>query len=169
MRFDNFSQLFETQPPRILQRGAPLRVGDLRIRPGLQQQPGHFLLVRSAVVEQDRFLQGGPAWIINVIQRDPGVDEDLHGLNMAMLAGWDQRRPAIEVQALHVRPVLYGELQDLVEPLGPGIEKGRILQGVLGVDVATGGNQFPHQFHVVVLGCADQPLVQFFLFSRVKA
>ena len=71
----------------VLQGRMSLRVPDSGVCARRQELPDHILLSRSAVVEEDGFLHGGPAEVVDVVYRHPGCDQDPHRLGVAVFAG----------------------------------------------------------------------------------
>jgi FkbM family methyltransferase len=119
----------------MIERCRSLAVGNPHVR-ALRDEQAHDLGVRGpAVAENDGFEQRGPAQPVDMVDVDRGVEQDAHRLDMAVMGGRDQRRPAIAVDRLEVGPMRERQAQDRIAPFGSCIEIWAVVDPVLRVDV----------------------------------
>ena len=61
----------------------PVAIGDRRVGAGLKQKPHDLGMHRPAVAEDHSLQQRGPAEPIDVVDVDPGREQNLHGIRHA--------------------------------------------------------------------------------------
>ncbi|VVT58189.1 hypothetical protein BOS5A_200461 [Bosea sp. EC-HK365B] len=79
----------------MFERGGALAVGKVAARTGADQCPHRLDMARPAIAEDHRLDQGGPAEIVDMVERRAGRDQFAHHAVMAEMGGRDQSRAEI--------------------------------------------------------------------------
>ncbi len=101
------------------QRPDAVLVGDVDVRAVLDEQADDGLVGRPAVGQDDGLEQGRPAEPVDVVDVDVGLRQQVaDDLDVAALAGRDQRRATEAVGEGRIGPGLVDQAQDVEEALG---------------------------------------------------
>ena len=134
------------------ERRHAVAVGDVDIGAGFGEEPDDLGMSRAAVAEDHRLEQRGPAQVVDVILVDRGSEQDLHRLDVAVMRRRDEAGAAIAVGVLEVGAGGERHLQDFDAALSGGVEIGRILDEILGVDVGALLNEVSRDLDAVAVG-----------------
>jgi hypothetical protein len=135
----------KTHSSRMVKRRAPIPVGKA-LRTGIDQQADDLLMDRAAIAKDHGFQQRGPAKIVDMIDVDRRVEQYPNRARMTVMRGRDQSRAAVAIGI--AEPGLAGgkdQLEDGVPPFRAGVEKGRVPNLILRVDVGARFDQLPGQ------------------------
>ena len=91
-----------------------------------------------------------------MVDIDLRLQQFAHRLHVAVVRGRDQRGAAVAVGAFQVGACRQRQAQDLQPALGAGIEEGRVLKVVLGIDVGAALDQQPRRLDPVGMGGSQQ-------------
>lgn len=84
------------------ERARAFAVGDVDVGTVGDEKLHDFLMFGTAVAEDDRLQQCGPAEIVDVIDIDLGFEQLTHDFDMAIMAGGNQCVAAVLIGAPHV-------------------------------------------------------------------
>ena len=96
--FQNRDHRRTTPGPRVPERGRALPVRNGGVGPGCDERPHRLDVARAAVAEDRGFDQGGPAEIVDMIERRAGADQFPHHAIVAEVRGGDQGGAVVDAR-----------------------------------------------------------------------
>ncbi len=128
---------------RVHEWGDSLTVGEIHISAMGDQQADDLDISRTAVSEDHRLEQGGPAEALDVIDVDSGAQQYPDRIDMAIVACRDQGGAAVTIGPLEIGTGGKGQAHDLSVASRAGEQKRVVADVVLRIDVGPSRDEQP--------------------------